>query len=129
MVAHNPIMIHIKGVIARKITLVLMDLSNTHNIMSKVFALSLGHPIGTMDPSWKLLSNGQIHSTNLFHKRCASTISRIGDLHRFLGLAEKRLRCHFKHAVAQPRGHIGMCKRGLVYCIKPNGFIFELICM
>jgi hypothetical protein len=68
MVAHNPIMIHIKGVIARKITLVLMDLSNTHNIMSKVFALSLGHPIGTMDPSWNLLPNGQIHSTNLFKK-------------------------------------------------------------
>jgi hypothetical protein len=50
MVAHNPIVIHIEGVIVGKPTLVLVDLSSTHNLMSEVFATSLGHPIGTMDP-------------------------------------------------------------------------------
>jgi hypothetical protein len=57
MVAHNFIMIYIEGVIARKPTFVLVNLG-THNLMFEVFATSLGHPIGTMDPSRTLLPNG-----------------------------------------------------------------------
>ncbi len=66
--AHNPTMIHIRGLIVGNITLVLVDLSSTHNLMFKVFAPSLGHPIGTMDPPWTLLPNGQVHNTNPFMK-------------------------------------------------------------
>jgi hypothetical protein len=51
MVAHNPIVICIKGVISRKPTLVLVDPGNIHNLMFEVFAISLGHPIEIMDPS------------------------------------------------------------------------------
>ncbi len=50
-------MIYIEGVIARKPTFVLVNLG-THNLMFEVFATSLGHPIGTMDPSRTLLPNG-----------------------------------------------------------------------
>jgi len=32
-----------------------------------------------------------------FHEKRASTISRIRNLHRFPSLAEKHVRCHFKH--------------------------------
>jgi hypothetical protein len=70
MVAHNSTVICIEGVIARKPTLVLVDFNSTHNLMFEVFITSLGHPIGTMDPSWILLPNGQVHSTNLFMKEC-----------------------------------------------------------
>ncbi len=65
---HNLIVICIEGVIVRKLTLVLVDLGKTHNLMSKVFATSLGHPIRTMDPSRILLPNGQVHITNIFMK-------------------------------------------------------------
>jgi len=68
MVAHNLTMIHIRGVIVGKTTLVLADFGSTHNLMCKVFAPSLGHPIGTMDPSWILLPNGQVHNTTPFMK-------------------------------------------------------------
>jgi len=54
MVAHNFIMIYIEGVIAKKPTLVLVNLG-THNLMFEVFASSLSHPIGTLDPSRILL--------------------------------------------------------------------------
>jgi hypothetical protein len=74
-------MIHIRGVIVGKTTLVLADFGSTHNLLFKVFAPSLGHPIGTMDPSWILLPNGQAHSTNLFMKDGASVVSRIRNLH------------------------------------------------
>jgi hypothetical protein len=68
MVAHNLTMICIEGVIVGKLTLVLVDLGKTHNLMSKVFATSLGHPIRTMDPSRILLPNDQVHITNIFMK-------------------------------------------------------------
>ncbi len=55
--AHNFTMIYIEGVIAKKTTLVLMNVG-THNLMFEVFATSLSHPIGTMDPSRILLPNG-----------------------------------------------------------------------
>jgi len=61
-------MICIEGVIVGKLTLVLVDLGKTHNLMSKVFATSLGHPIRTMDPSRILLPNDQVHITNIFMK-------------------------------------------------------------
>ncbi len=66
--AHHPIMIYIEGVIVRKPTLVLVDLGSVHNLMFEVFVISLGHPIGTMNPSRILLPNGQMHSINLFMK-------------------------------------------------------------
>ncbi len=56
MVAHNLTMIYIEGVIARKPTLVLVNL-DIHNLMFEVFAISLGHPIGILDPSRILLPN------------------------------------------------------------------------
>jgi len=65
--AHNFIMIYIEGVIAKKPTLVLVNLG-THNLMFEVFVINLGHPIGIVDPSKILLPNGQVHSTNLFMK-------------------------------------------------------------
>jgi hypothetical protein len=57
MVAHNLTMIYIEGVIAKKLTLVFVNLG-THNLMVEVFASSLSHPIGTMDPSRILLPTG-----------------------------------------------------------------------
>jgi len=57
MVAHNLTMIYVEGVIAKKPTLVLVNLG-IHNLMFEVFAISLGHPIGTMDPFRILLFNG-----------------------------------------------------------------------
>jgi hypothetical protein len=68
MVVHNSIVIHIEGVIVGKLTLVLVDLGGTHNLMSEVFATSLGHPIRTINPSWILPPNGQVHNTNIFMK-------------------------------------------------------------
>ncbi len=53
--AHNFIMIYIE-VIAKKPTLVLVNLG-THNLMFEVFATSLGHPIGSVNPSRILLPN------------------------------------------------------------------------
>jgi hypothetical protein len=61
-------MIRIKGVIVGEPTLVLVDFGSTHNLMFEIFATSLGHPMGTMDPSQILLPNGQVHSINLFMK-------------------------------------------------------------
>jgi hypothetical protein len=60
MVARNPTVICINGVIAKELTLVLVDFGSTHNLMFEVFAVRLGHPIGTMDPSQILLPNGQV---------------------------------------------------------------------
>jgi hypothetical protein len=50
-------MIYIEGVIARKLTLVLVNLG-IHNLMFEVFATRIGHPIGIVDPSRILLPNG-----------------------------------------------------------------------
>ncbi len=55
--AHYLTMIYIEGVIARKPTLVSVNLG-IHNLMFEVFTTSLGHPIRTMDPSRILLFNG-----------------------------------------------------------------------
>jgi len=45
-----------------------VDANNTHNLMFEVFATSLGHPIGTMDPFRILLPNGQVQNTIFFMK-------------------------------------------------------------
>jgi hypothetical protein len=50
-------MIYLEGVIVRKPTLVLVNLG-IHDLMFEVFASSLGHPIGIVDPSRILLPNG-----------------------------------------------------------------------
>ncbi len=46
----------------------LVDVNNTHNSMFEVFVTSLGHPIGTMDPSKMLLPISQVHNTIFFMK-------------------------------------------------------------
>jgi hypothetical protein len=129
MVAHNLIMIHIKGVTVGNTTLVLVTFNSTHNLMSKVFAPSLSHPIGNMDPSWILLPNGQVHNINLFMKNV---------LIQFLGLEiyidfQVWPRSIYDIILSMqwldPMDTLVACKHGLVYHIKLDGFICELIGM
>jgi hypothetical protein len=64
-VGQNHIIIHKEITISGKPTMVLVDLGNTHNLMSITFVAILGLPLGTMDPC-KILLNGHIHNTNLY---------------------------------------------------------------
>ncbi len=42
-----------------------------------------------------------------FHERCASIIFRIRNLQRFPSLAEKHVRCHFRHVGVRLNGCMG----------------------
>jgi hypothetical protein len=97
--------------------------------MSKVFGRSLGHPIGTMDPSWILLPNGQVHSINLFMKDVLVQFLGLETYINFLVWLGSVYDVILNMQWFNPADTLVACKHGLVYHIKLDGFIFELVGM